>query len=72
MLGTLGIRPPRCWALWAPGLGFSTVLRTLAPLALGILDIGSAKVFRSLGIECSGHQGCPPDRVKVNVSNLYT
>ena len=38
------------------GLGFSAVL--------GILDFGRSKVFRNLDIECSGHQGCTPDRPK--------
>ena len=51
MLGTLGF-------------GFAVVFIALAPLALGILDFESSKAFRSLNTECSGHQGCTPDRPK--------
>lgn len=49
-------------------------LGALAPLALGILDLGSSKVFQNLGFVCSGYWGYhplpAPDRAKPNVSNI--
>ena len=61
MLGTLGF-------------GFPMVFRVLAPLALGILDFESSKVFRNLNTECSGHHDYTPDRPKtmfpISLSNF--
>lgn len=74
-LGIRNVGCPRCWVClsirlcgyWAPGFwvlrtvgfGFSRVLGALAPLALGILDLGSSKVFQNPGFACSGHWGYP-------------
>lgn len=75
MLGTLGMRPPGYWTPEALGIensefGFSMVLGAPAPLALGILNLGSSMVFENRSFSCSERWGYPPDRAKANVSNL--